>query len=288
MKKKIWPMGIWTAIVIGLSGCGITMNQTEDNSVSLQREEAATESEDEGDVQDELTEPEREEKVHEESTESETERTSLDEDAADISKDTAENGQPEKNEPFENWQEAYQVFLDDWKQIEKYGDFSYLEMYFGDNYSFDKYFLCDIDKNGTPELFLYSTYMRLTAVFTYTDEPVFLLYDNIYGINPETNEVVINGHWHGAGGSGIDEWSAYMISGDMAEYSLYIDFIDTIEYGGGIRYSIYDRETEEYTHPQDDSTEYDALYAAHVETCIPAEEYFLYDLSDEGGFAHIQ
>ncbi|MDE7339979.1 MAG: hypothetical protein K2N80_05380, partial [Lachnospiraceae bacterium] len=82
MKKKIWPMGIWTAIVIGLSGCGITMNRTEENSASLQREEAATESENEGNVQDDLTEPEhegnvqddltepeREEKVHEESTE---------------------------------------------------------------------------------------------------------------------------------------------------------------------------------------------------------------------------
>lgn len=288
MKKKIWPMGIWTAIVIGLSGCGITMNRTEENSASLQREEAATESENEGNVQDDLTEPEREEKVHEESTEPETERTSLEEDAADIFKDTAENGQPEKKEPSENWQEAYQVFLDDWKQIEKYGDFSYVEWYFGDRYSFDKYFLCDIDKNGTPELLLYSTYMRLTAVFTYTDEPVFLVYNRIYGINPETKEVVINGHWHGAGGSGIDEWSAYTISGDVAEYSLYIDFIDTAEYGSEIHYSIYDRETEEHKHIQDDSTEYDALYAAHVEPCIPAEEYFLYDLSDAGGFAHIQ
>ncbi|MDE7277363.1 MAG: hypothetical protein K2N98_11025 [Lachnospiraceae bacterium] len=267
MKKKIWPMGIWMATVIGLSGCGITMNRTEDNSVSPQREEAATESEDEEDVQDELTEPEHE---------------------GDIFKDTAENGQPEKNEPSENWQTAYQVFLDDWKQIEKYGDFGYLEWYFGDNYSFDKYFLCDIDKNGIPELLLYSTCMRLTAVFTYADEPVFLVYNRIYGINPETNEVVTNGHWHGAGGSGIDEWSAYTISGDVAEYSLYIDFIDTAEYGSGIRYSIYDGETEEYKHIQDDSTEYDALYAAHVEPCIPAEEYHLYDLSDAGGFAHIQ
>ena len=205
-----------------------------------------------------------------------------DADAEEISAVTRGEEQPK------NWRDAYQMFLDDWKRIEKYGDFDYLEFYFGeDGYNFDKYFLCDVDENGIPELFLYSTYMRLTAVFTYEDESVFLMYDNIYGINTETDEVVIQGHWHGAGGSGINEWSAYHISGIPWEYSMYIDFFDVSEDEGDVRYTIFDPEKEEYTHPQD-STEYDALYAAHVEPCILAEDYLLYDLSDLNGFDHIQ
>ena len=187
----------------------------------------------------------------------------------------------------QNWQEAYRLFLDDWKLVEEYGDFGYLEMYFEEDYYFDKYFLCDIDENGTPELFLYSTNMRLTAVFTYTDEPVYLLYNNLYGINPETDEAVIHGHWHGAGGSWENEWSAYRITGDMSEYSMYIDYMGFREEGGEIRYTVFDVLTETYIHPED-SAEYDALYAAHVEPCILMENYRLYDMFDAGGFDDIQ
>lgn len=188
----------------------------------------------------------------------------------------------------QSWKEAYGLFLENWKLIEDYGDFSYLSMYFGEeHYSFDRYFLCDIDENGTPELLLYSMYMRLTAVFTYTDEPVFLLYNNLYGINLETDEVVINGHWHGAGGSGIDEWSACRITGDVSKYSMYIDYMDLREDGGEIRYTVYDEGTGIYEHPQD-GAEYDAFYAGHVEPCIPMEYYRLYDLSDLNGLEDVQ
>lgn len=188
----------------------------------------------------------------------------------------------------QSWKEAYGLFLENWKLIEDYGDFSYLSMYFGEeHYSFDRYFLCDIDENGTPELLLYSMYMRLTAVFTYADEPVFLLYNNLYGINLETDEVVINGHWHGAGGSGIDEWSACRITGDVSKYSMYIDYMDLREDGGEIRYTVYDERTGIYEHPQD-GAEYDAFYAGHVEPCIPMENYRLYDLSDLNGLDDVQ
>lgn len=68
---------------------------------------------------------------------------------------------------------------------------------------------------------------------------------------------------------------------------MYIDFFDVSEEDGGIRYTVYDPEKDEYTHPQD-STEYDALYAAHVEPCILAEDFLLYDLSDSSGFDDIQ
>lgn len=186
-----------------------------------------------------------------------------------------------------DWRQAYHIFLDDWKSIEKYGDFSYLEFYFEEGYYFDKYFLSDVDGNGTPELFLYSTYMGLTAVFTYTDRPVYLLYDWIYGINYETDEVIIKGHWHGAGGSGEDEWKAYRITEGLSEYSMYIDFFDLPEEDGGKRYDIYDEKTDEYTHQQN-GAEYDAIYAVHVEPCVFIDHYRLYDISDESGLDNIQ
>lgn len=193
-----------------------------------------------------------------------------------------------EEEQSANWREAYQMILDDWKKIEKYGDFSYLEFYFGEeDYYFDKYFLCDIDENGTPELFLHSTDMGLTAVFTYADKPIFLLYNVIYGINFETDEVVIHGHWHGAGGSWENEWSAYRITEDISEYSMYIDFFDLTEESGGKCYDVYDEMTDEYTHPQD-STEYDAIYAAHVKPCVLIENYRLYDTSDVSGLENVQ
>mgnify|MGYP007098660196 CR=1 FL=1 len=186
-----------------------------------------------------------------------------------------------------NWREAYEIFLHDWKAIESYGDFAYLDMYFEDRYFFDQYFLCDIDENGTPELFLHSTGMDLTAVFTYTEEPVFLMYDRIYGLNFETDEVVINGHWHGAGGSGIDEWVAYRIEGDMAYYSMYIDFMDISEEEGGSYSRIYREQTDEYVR-MEDRREFDILYADHVEPCVLAENYRLYDTSDPSGLDDIQ
>ena len=255
MKKEIWTAALWVAAMIGLSGCGAKANHAEENFVTPQIEEL----EEETDILEILPELEIEQLILEKESESP-----------------------------KDWREAYQVFIDDWKQIEKYGDFSYPAVYFGkEHYNFDKYFLCDVDDNGTPELFLYSTYMRLTAVFTYTDEPVFLLYDNIYGINLETDEVVIHGHWHGAGGSWENEWSAYGISGDTAERTMYIDFVDLSEYDGEIRYTVYDAKKKEYTDLQD-GAEYDAFYAAHVEPCILAEDYLLYELYDENGFDHIQ
>lgn len=203
-------------------------------------------------------------------------------------KDVSGTKEGEASKGFRN---AYQVFLDDWKRIEEYGDFSYLALYFGeDRYYFDRYFLCDVDENGIPELFLNSSYMLLTAVFTYSDDadkPVFLMYENIYGINRETDEAVIHGHWHGSGGSWEDEWAAYHISSIPWEYSMYIDFMDFSEEDGGICYDIYDPGKDEYTHPED-GAEYDALYAAHVKPCVLFEDFRLYDLSDVGGLEDVQ
>lgn len=189
------------------------------------------------------------------------------------------------------WYDQYAAILKDWTLIEDYGDFSYLPMYFGEDYAFDSYWLCDVDQNGVPELFLHSSTMSvITAVFTCTEEQlVFLTYDDFYGINQEKGELLIHGHWHGAGGSYVNEWSAYKVLQDKAEYSMYIDFFDVSEEGEDEenRYTVYDPETDEYI-DSSDGTEYEALYAAHVQPCVPVESYTLYGSSDSSGLDRIQ
>lgn len=76
-------------------------------------------------------------------------------------------------EPWpEAWQEGYRRILEDWTVIEGYGDLSYLPAFFGDEYGFDAYFLCDVEGDGTPELFLDSSTMGLAAALRYDAGPV--------------------------------------------------------------------------------------------------------------------
>lgn len=185
---------------------------------------------------------------------------------------------------------AYKSVLADWTLIEKYGDFSYYTFYFGDNYGYDSYFLFDVDKNGIPELFLCSESMCITTVLTYEQKLCWLVSDDIYGINEETGELIVLGHWHGSGGSGSEhECTGWKISGDKAENSMYIDFYDFSENGDFIPqegdesfYVIYDVKTESYEHTTN-GAKYEELYAVHVKPCALIEDYQLYDLSDLSG-----
>lgn len=187
------------------------------------------------------------------------------------------------NEP---WYDAYRAIVADWTLIEDSewsSDFEYLDFYFGEDYQFDSYWLCDIDQNGTPELFLYSKTRHMTgmvAVVTYTDRPVVVIVDMIDGINLETAECIIHGHWHGAGGSPENEWTGYRIQGDTAEYSMYIDYYDYNEEDIENHYVIYHPETDEFEDPVD-GREYEEIYAAHVANCIWTWDIHKYDLVDD-------
>lgn len=207
--------------------------------------------------------------------------------------ETTESLQADKEEArdyaSEQWYSAYQTILSDWKTIEQYGDFEYLKMYFDTGYQFDNYWLCDVNSDGTPELFLYSDYMNITAVFTYYENEIRgLMYDVIYGINKETEDIVVEGHWHGAGGSGVDEWSVYHITECEAVFTYYIDFYrEYEELEIEEPYTVYDVTTGEYE-SQKDSEEYDKIFAAHVASCIKWNEYQRYALSDLSGLEVIQ
>ena len=104
------------------------------------------------------------------------------------------------------WKKAYDSIIKNWKNAEKNKDYKgesdYLKFSFGKDYKYDRYLLLDIDGNNTPELILYSTTMTLATVFTYSNNKlVFLMTNDINKINTKTGEIIIHGHWHGAGGS---------------------------------------------------------------------------------------
>ena len=120
----------------------------------------------------------------------------------------------------------------------------------------------------------------LTAIFTYHDNQIqYLAYDVIYGINKETGEFVIEGHWHGAGGSGEDEWTAYQVKNNEAKYSMYIDSFYSLDPTIEKPYTIYQPDTGDYE-KQENSEEYDRLYAIHVAPCILQNQYQRYDLNN--------
>lgn len=213
--------------------------------------------------------------------------------AEDDAESSMENVQEESTETQDNtteqWCSAYQEILADWKVIDKYGDFEYLKMYFGTEYQFDKYWLCDVNGDEVPELFLHSDYMNITAVFTYCEEEIrFLMYDVIYGVNKETGDVVIEGHWHGAGGSGVDEWTVYHLTEIEAVYAYYIDFIreyEELEIENP--YTVYDATIGEFE-KQPNGNEYDEIYVVHVKPCTMKSKFQQYELSDLTGLDVIQ
>ena len=54
-------------------------------------------------------------------------------------------------------EDAYRAIGADWTLIEDPDwswDLEYMDFYFGQDYQFDSYWLCDMDKNRTLELFL--------------------------------------------------------------------------------------------------------------------------------------
>lgn len=110
-----------------------------------------------------------------------------------------------------SWKRQYTRALNNWRLVDEYSDTSYIRTYFGKDYKLNRYFLCDIDRNGTPELIMYSKNM-LDYVWTYKNgELIGLGYYHISRINRKYKCIIEHGHWHGAGGSGVHEWQIYTL-----------------------------------------------------------------------------
>ena len=183
------------------------------------------------------------------------------------------------------WRDAYAEVLSDWSFIRP--EQEYMQSYFGeDTYNYDEYMTYDLNGDGTPELFLHSTEMDLTSVFTYKDEVKYLGYYDIDGFNEDTKELIVYGHWHGAGGSGEYEYSTHKINDDMSGMDyMYLDYMG--EGTPDAHYTIYDPETEQYDTRDNNDPFYDEYYAEHIE---PREYFYTfqrYPLTDETGLDRV-
>lgn len=173
------------------------------------------------------------------------------------------------------WKKEYTTILKDWTKVEKYENLEYLKMYFGSQYKFDKYFLCDVDKNGVPELILCSSTMGLQEILTYKSGKIVSLgYDDYYKINTTKHTAVVKGHWHGAGGSGDKEYSIYKVDGKKMSTLYYIDKL----FG---KYYIY--KGDNWKKLKGTKTNYNKVYTKYVKGGKLISKYKKYKLSDTSG-----
>lgn len=166
-----------------------------------------------------------------------------------------------------NYKKEYYKVVQSSTAPNKYADFSYEERYFGETVSFSEYFTYDLDKNGIPELFVKSDNTGLWAVFTYADdEVVCLTFDNLWRINKKTNEIVVWGHWHGAGGTGENEYFMYKMKKDKK--SLKCSYSIDDHYGSA--YPVYVNDWEKH---YDSKSKYKAIYQKHVKNAIDISKF---------------
>lgn len=167
------------------------------------------------------------------------------------------------------WKNAYKKILKNWRLVEKYDDMSYLKQYFGSKYGFDRYFTYDLNKDGTPELFLYSTNTGLTEVLSYKKGKIIGLgYVDIYGIKKSRKAIIVKGHWHGSGGSGDKEWVIHTIGKKKLTQKYYIDI-----WNGNVDVN-YNKSTK---------SAYNKIYKKYVKGATKFSKFKKYKLSNMKG-----
>jgi hypothetical protein len=96
--------------------------------------------------------------------------------------------------------------------------------------------------------------------------------DDFVGINTTTRELVVQGHWHGVGGSGAYEWSSYSLESQMLQCTAYIDVL-------GDKYTIY----KDGDYVDGTKENYDKIYSQHIAGYTPYENYSRYMLDNDSG-----
>lgn len=159
---------------------------------------------------------------------------------------------------------------------------SFARDWFGVDSVFNKYYLYDLDKNGTPELYLWQEKTNMTLVSNYNgkDTVVSGMF-SLDRLNPETCELLEQSTWQGETGSEKNEWTvfAYDDKGVLDE-TLYFDY-DNPQYEGVCIFDLASEEMRENA----SMDEYNKLYDEHVKPSIDITEIQKYDLNDRSAFA---
>lgn len=180
------------------------------------------------------------------------------------------------------WKAAYTRILNNWKLVENYKNAATksLKNRFGTDYKFDQYFLCDVDKNNIPELFLHSSAMGFTVVFTYNKNSgiaVCLGTDDFYKINSSKKVLVVKGRRNAVKGSGDKGYAVYKIGINRLEDKYYIDFKN--EYMV-IKDANWDARQSTYQ-------AYNKVYKEYIKDGKLFSQYNKYKLSDKRGLNKI-
>ena len=183
------------------------------------------------------------------------------------------------NAATSKWKTAYSNILKNWRSVERYQDMSYLKMYFGKQYKFDRYFTYDVDKNGIPELFLHSTSMGLTELMTYDKNIISLGYYDIAKINKKTKEIIVHGHWHGAGGSYKNEWWVYKVNKKAYPLKYYIDIMPKGT-SNAQSVSVYNGKWKLLSTKK---SYYDKIFKDHIKNATTINKFKKYKLTDKKG-----
>lgn len=212
---------------------------------------------------------------------------------SDLAAATEPHSEEERIKLTERWQLAYQALLEDPELLDQVigeaGD--YRKGYFGgwDNpdyrLPFSSYAAADLDGDGTPELLLDSDEMGLTDLIGWNGDYVYIGYDDYLGFLPELGAALVHGHWHGAGGSYLYEYSVSR----LPEHEL-LAYFDHSEPGyGEVLWSFLEEGSQWYSGSQDgDSRRYDAMIEKYVTPALRLEDLDFTPLDSLRGLAEPQ
>lgn len=179
-----------------------------------------------------------------------------------------------------SYRKAYKKLLKNIHKTEASEHYNYLRQYFG-NVSFDHYFVYDLNKDGTPELFLYSGDMAgMVAIYTYSNKKAkFLGYNTFSYINKAKKTIIVPSHWHGAGGSGVNEWQIYDISKNKLRFHYFID-----HNGDNGKYKdVKVVKNLNWAHKSTSKKKYKQIYKKYVKNATPIYKFDMYGVSNLSG-----
>lgn len=185
------------------------------------------------------------------------------------------------------WAEGYDKILSDPYGFDEFENeaaapLSYVMGWYGIEFMFDKYFLYDLDQNGTPELYLWSdkNHMALVANYDGNDTVISGMF-SFDRINAKAGELLEQSTWQGDTRSEENEWYVFKYDdkGILTETSFF-------DYGFPEEESVcvMDPETGEIRENAS-MDEYNQLYDEHVKPSTDIEELPMYDLNDRTAFA---
>lgn len=184
-----------------------------------------------------------------------------------------------------SWQESYISIVKDWHCLEdQYGDILAHEFrryaYDQSLISFDYYTLYDVNEDGTPELFLSSSGMKLTLVLTYKDSPELIGLVQIFGILPGNGEIILHKSSNYLMESAREQWMIYHLPVGADTLVAYFE----CERSAGERIRVIEGKTSAGRISDPSIDDFLEFYNRYIIPCVRFENLPQWKCSDQTGF----